>query len=151
MEKRIDNISLEQLPKVAQEIVDTCNAGDVFVIVGELGTGKTTLVSEIAEQLRSTVQATSPTFAIISEYPLKYPVKGIEKIIHIDTYRLNHVNELYDLGLETLFDKNSVTFIEWGERIEEFIDHDHYKISIKEVLPDVRSYELVQVKNMKMD
>ena len=82
--------------------------------------------------MNSTIEATSPTFAIVAEYPLVAEVKGIKKIIHVDTYRLQSVNELYDLGLETVFDESAITFIEWGEKIEDHIDENHFRISFED-------------------
>ena len=132
------NLTIARISEIAKSISEIVMGGDIFVLVGEIGTGKTTFVSHIVKEMNSTIDATSPTFAIVAEYPLIKPIRNIQKIVHVDTYRLVSVNELYDLGLETIFDENAVTFIEWGEKIEDHIDKNHFSIFFEETSPEVR-------------
>jgi tRNA threonylcarbamoyladenosine biosynthesis protein TsaE len=82
--------------------------GDVVVLAGELGTGKTTFAQGIAHGLDVREPVTSPSFTIVQEYEGRVPVA------HVDVYRLDRFQELYDLGLEELLDEG-VTLVEWGD------------------------------------
>jgi tRNA threonylcarbamoyladenosine biosynthesis protein TsaE len=100
---------------------------------------KTTLVAYIAKNLGIKDPVTSPTFAIVNSYVVPANELGIENLIHVDTYRLEHLNELFDLGLETIFDERSVTFVEWGDKIQDHIENDYFVIDIQETEPDARN------------
>lgn len=86
-------------------------AGDVILLSGKLGAGKTLLVQGIAEGLGVEEQVTSPTFVLVSEYAGRIPLR------HADFYRLDNVGEILALGIDELFDEESVTVIEWGEAL----------------------------------
>lgn len=143
------NVTLDDLNDVAAELAGIFKGGDVVLFSADMGAGKTTLISHLAKSLGVEQTVTSPTFAIVETYDIpesdRRPERSegsLRRLIHIDTYRLTHVNELYDLGLETLFDDDALTLIEWGDRIEEFVDKNHYVLSIEEVDEDTRNIEL---------
>jgi tRNA threonylcarbamoyladenosine biosynthesis protein TsaE len=97
----------------------------VIKLNGNLGAGKTTFVKELIK-LNSTTEATSPTFAIVNEY------EGKIKINHFDFYRINEIEELYDLGFEEYISQdNSITLIEWAELFNEVIPSDAWEINIE--------------------
>ncbi|MDR3272931.1 MAG: tRNA (adenosine(37)-N6)-threonylcarbamoyltransferase complex ATPase subunit type 1 TsaE [Flavobacteriaceae bacterium] len=96
----------------------------IFTLKGNLGAGKTTLVKAFAEILKSTDEATSPTFSIVNEY-----VFPEGKIYHFDLYRLNDRNELLQLGFDEYIDSGNYCFIEWAE-ISEAELPEHHKISL---------------------
>ncbi|HOP49251.1 MAG TPA: tRNA (adenosine(37)-N6)-threonylcarbamoyltransferase complex ATPase subunit type 1 TsaE [Ignavibacteriales bacterium] len=101
------------------------NNSIVIKLNGNLGAGKTTFVKELI-QLNSTTEATSPTFAIVNEY------EGKIKINHFDFYRINEIEELYDLGFEEYISQdNSITLIEWAELFNEVIPSDAWEINIE--------------------
>ena len=133
-------IKIDDLAAVALPISNLIKQGDVVVLKGDIGAGKTTLVTQIAKNIGIVESVTSPTFAIVNTYDIENPQSDLHRLIHIDTYRLDHVNELYDLGIETLFDDSSVTFIEWGEKIQDYIDQNHFVIEIDESNPDSRDF-----------
>ena len=159
------NVKLIDLDSVAQDLSQLLKGGDVVLFVADIGAGKTTLISKIAKALGVTHTVTSPTFAIVETYDCyaesalqgtvsagtlsRTSEESIRKLIHIDTYRLTHVNELYDLGFETIFNDEALTLVEWGERIEEFIDKDHYVLTIEEVDDETRNISLkyIEVSN----
>lgn len=87
--------------------------GDIVLLFGELGVGKTTLAQGIANGLglRKGEYTRSPTFTIINEYKGRYP------IYHIDLYRLNTFSEVENLGLEEILSGNGVCIIEWAEKL----------------------------------
>ena len=86
-------------------------AGDVVVLTGDLGAGKTTFVRGLARALGVTIGVKSPSFAIHLRYPGRTPLH------HLDLYRLNDVRDLAELGLEDILEQDGVTAVEWGERL----------------------------------
>ena len=85
--------------------------GDVVLLTGELGAGKTTFVRGVAQGIGSHAEVASPTFQLVRVYP------GRVQLAHIDLYRVESSAELADLGLEELADQGAVV-IEWGDRID---------------------------------
>ncbi len=84
--------------------------GDVFLLVGNLGAGKTCLTQGIARGLEVKEYAFSPSFVILREY------SGRLSLYHIDFYRLDHIEEIVDLGLDEYFYGNGVCVVEWAEK-----------------------------------
>ncbi len=84
--------------------------GDLLLLVGELGAGKTTFVRGLARGMRLGAHVTSPTFQLVRVYP------GATQLAHADLYRLRQAGELEDLGLEDLLDQGALV-VEWGERL----------------------------------
>lgn len=85
--------------------------GDVVLLTGELGAGKTTFVRGVAQGTGSRADVASPTFQLVRVYP------GRVQLAHIDLYRVENSAELADLGLDELADQGAVV-VEWGDRIE---------------------------------
>ncbi|HVS49595.1 MAG TPA: tRNA (adenosine(37)-N6)-threonylcarbamoyltransferase complex ATPase subunit type 1 TsaE [Candidatus Dormibacteraeota bacterium] len=85
--------------------------GDVVLLTGELGAGKTTFVRGVARGAGSVAPVASPTFQLVRVYP------GRLQLAHVDLYRVEHNTELGDLGLEELADQGAV-IIEWGDRLQ---------------------------------
>ncbi|NLW07405.1 MAG: tRNA (adenosine(37)-N6)-threonylcarbamoyltransferase complex ATPase subunit type 1 TsaE [Clostridia bacterium] len=99
--------------------------GDLVVLAGELGTGKTTLAQGLARGLGVTGPVTSPTFTIIQEYQGRCPFN------HLDVYRLEDPASARELGLEEYFYGQGVTAIEWGERLEELLPCQHLRVELE--------------------
>lgn len=138
----IENVSLDRVGTISKTLVEILSAGDIVVLKGDLGSGKTTLVAQYSKEIGCETLATSPTFAIVAEYKLVQPFDSLEKVIHVDTYRLNSVNELFDLGLETFMNDDAITFIEWGDRISQYLAEDYISLEIEETDPDSRTYKI---------
>ncbi len=85
--------------------------GDVVLLTGDLGAGKTTLVRGIARGAGSDAPVASPTFQLVRVYP------GRVQLAHVDLYRIDNPAELAELGLEELADQGAVV-VEWGDRLE---------------------------------
>lgn len=85
--------------------------GDIVILTGELGAGKTTLVQGLARGLGIGNKVSSPTFVLIREYQGRYP------LFHVDLYRLEGEQALEELGLEEYWERGGITVIEWGERL----------------------------------
>ena len=109
---------------IAKTIAPVFKMGDVLILEGDLGAGKTHFVKGFAEGINSKNVVTSPTFSIANFY--KSPVITL---LHIDLYRINTLNEFYDLGLIDYFDQ-SVTMIEWGMKFEDYVE-DYLLVSIE--------------------
>lgn len=97
----------------------TLGAGDVIALIGDLGTGKTTLTKYIARGLGVTETITSPTFTIVSEYH-----SGRLALYHFDAYRLQGAEDAFDAGIEEYFCRGGVCVIEWADRIAELLPED---------------------------
>ena len=103
--------NLEELSEVAQTILKNVQS-KTLLFYGEMGTGKTTLISSIVKAMGGTDSASSPTFSIVNEY------KVIEDTVyHFDFYRLKNQYEALDMGIEDYFCSGSWNFIEWPEKI----------------------------------
>ena len=109
---------------IANKISSIFRMGDVIILEGDLGAGKTHFVKGFADGLNSKNVVTSPTFSIANFYKSRDIT-----LLHIDLYRIATINEFYDLGLIDYFDQ-SVTMIEWGMKFEDYVD-DFLLITIK--------------------
>lgn len=108
-------------------------AGDsrLFAFHGDMGAGKTTLISEICRQLGVEEETVSPTFSIVNEYE---DAEG-NPIFHFDFYRIDSNEEALDLGLDEYFDSGARCFMEWPEKIEAFLPDETVDVWLHE-LPD---------------
>ncbi len=113
-EVRIENE--QSAREFGKELAQRLKPGDVLALIGDLGTGKTTLTRYIAEGLGVTEQVTSPTFTIVREY-----TSGRLPLYHFDVYRLSGGEELFETGAEEYFDAGGVCVIEWADRIAEVL------------------------------
>lgn len=111
-------------------------AGDVVLLEGDLGAGKTTLVGGVATALKVEDDVISPTFNIMKCY-----FKGSLPLYHIDAYRLEHQN--IELGLDEFIEGNGVCFIEWPQYIKPLLPDEYLAISLLNKGDDNRLIHLV--------
>ena len=116
--------SIPETKKIARELADIFKSGDLILMEGDLGSGKTRLVQEICREWHIADDVTSPTFTIIQQYT------GPLHVNHMDLYRITDEKELDHLGWEELLDGDSVTFVEWPGLIEPRVDR-FYKLYIR--------------------
>lgn len=121
--------SLVQIHNVAKQFIDNIGTGKVFAFYGKMGSGKTTFIKAVCEELGVTDIITSPTFAIVNEYQSEQTPKPI---FHFDFYRIKKLEEVYDMGYEDYFYSGSLCFLEWPELIEEILPADVVKVKIEE-------------------
>lgn len=107
--------------------------GDVLVMSGDLGAGKTTFVQGLAKGLGIVERVTSPTFVLMKEYP-----GGRFPLMHLDVYRLGKVQEVIDLGIDEYLDPSYVVVVEWGDKVEPLLPQDHLTIELIHEGGDVR-------------
>ena len=112
--------------QLAAELIGLLDVGDVVLLTGDLGAGKTTFVSGALNELGYKDHVVSPTFNILKCYFEVSP-----NIYHIDAYRLEDQN--IDIGLEEYIEGNGICFIEWPKFIEPLIPMRHLEISLKRI------------------
>ncbi len=103
--------------------------GQIFLLHGDLGVGKTVFTKGFAEGLDIREPITSPTFTLIQEYQ-----EGRFPFYHFDVYRIGDVEEMYDLGYEDYFFGDGVCLIEWASRIEEILPEGCIEVTIEKDL-----------------
>ena len=127
MQKNYDISNLDQLSSVALELLSLSD-NRIFVIEGDLGAGKTTLVKYMCSHLKIVDSVSSPTFSIINEY---INVNG-SKCFHFDFYRLKNIKEAIMLGADLYFSSGFYCFIEWPDLIRSLLPPNYHHIKIKE-------------------
>ncbi len=118
-----------QIKEVARQLIENI-PNKILCLHGEMGAGKTTLIKAIVKQLGAVDEGNSPTFGFVNEYH-----KDDEALLayHFDFYRLNNVNEAYDLGIEDYFNTDAWLFMEWPEKIAAILPLDAVHIHIEVV------------------
>jgi tRNA threonylcarbamoyladenosine biosynthesis protein TsaE len=108
------------------------NPGDLIALNGDLGSGKTFFVKNFCKKFDIDI-ASSPTFAIVNEYT------GLQKIYHFDFYRINKLNELFEIGFEDyLNDESAIIFIEWADLFKELLPKRFYEVKFAVVSDNLR-------------
>jgi len=99
--------------------------GDLLVLAGDLGSGKTAFAQGIGRAIGVKEPVVSPTFTIVREY------EGAQgRLVHVDVYRLDHLQELHDLGFEELVDDDRVTLVEWGDVVASALPPDRLVVHL---------------------
>ena len=124
---QLKNDALSEFDNVAEQIISSLDGRNVVLFRGGMGAGKTTLISRIVAQLGAEDTVTSPTFALVNEY------EGADKMLiyHFDFYRIDKVEEVFDLGYEEYFYSGDLCLVEWPEKIEALIPDDVMTVKIE--------------------
>ena len=117
--------SLSDTHQTAESVAEIIKSGDLILLVGDLGAGKTTFSQGFGVSLGVKEAITSPTFTLARTY------HGTFEVHHLDVYRIDQIEEVRDLALPELFEGNSVTLIEWGDQILSALPKDHLEISFE--------------------
>ncbi len=96
--------------------------GDVVLLVGELGTGKTCFAQGVARGLGIVEQVTSPTFTLMREYRGRIP------LYHLDAYRLEGSEDLFAIGVDEYLEGDGALLVEWGDRAREFFTPEYLEV-----------------------
>lgn len=118
--------SAEQTRRLGMRLGALLRAGDVICLVGDLGSGKTTLVQGIASGWGSLDLVTSPTFVLVNVYS----GPDAARLYHLDAYRLSSAREAEDLDLEPMLE-NGLLVVEWAERIQEALPREHLWVTLR--------------------
>ena len=122
-EKLIAN-SEEDTALIAKEFSSGLNGDEIIAVNGELGAGKTFLIKHLLKSFQIN-NVSSPTFSIVNEY------YGSVKVNHFDFYRINRIEELYDIGFDEYINNSGITIIEWAELYKEILPKNYIEIDIK--------------------
>lgn len=136
--------SPDETKLLAANLAELAMPGDLLLLVGDLGAGKTTFAQGFAAGLGITDPVTSPTFTLAREY------RGRLLLHHLDVFRLDQISEVLDLDLFELLDGDGVTLIEWGNVIRQTLPTDYLEVVLTFVdgqasPPDERVVELAPV------
>lgn len=129
--------NLSELNVIAEQIAELLKNSNIVLFKGEMGAGKTTLISLICKYYGVTDNVSSPTFSIVNEY---HTSEG-EIIYHFDFYRINKLSEVYDLGYEDYFFSGNKCLIEWPEKIEPLINFDSALV-LMDVKDEIRTIKV---------
>lgn len=123
---RLELTSLAQMSTFAEALAGHLRAGDLLILSGNLGAGKTTFTQSLGRALGVDGRITSPTFVIAREHPSRTDGPAL---VHVDAYRLSDAEELGDLDLDSELDE-SITVIEWGAGVAEQLSSDYLGLTI---------------------
>ena len=133
------NYTLAEIGSVAESIINKADSR-ILLFYGEMGSGKTTLIKEIAAHLGVKDLTNSPTFSLVNEY-----ITGVgDSMYHFDFYRIEREEEAYDMGFEEYLDSGSWCLIEWPEKVENLLPLDSVVIKIGINPDDSRTIQLTK-------
>ena len=120
--------SVDDLPRAAKEFASLMDDCTVYAFSGEMGAGKTTFIAALCKELGVEDDfAGSPTFSIINEYRSDTTA---ELIYHFDLYRIENIEEAFDIGVEDYFDSGALCLLEWPEKIADILPDDTVDVNI---------------------
>lgn len=122
--------SVRETKELAGALAALAQPGDLLVLAGDLGAGKTAFVQGFCAALGVTDPVTSPTFTLAQQY------EGRMTVHHLDVYRLDQLGEVADLGLPELLDDGGVVLIEWGDAILPVLPTDFLEVQLTYGAPD---------------
>lgn len=137
---KIESFSEKDTFETAFRMGAQASAGDIFLLEGELGVGKTVFAKGFAQGLGIEEPITSPTFTIIQEYS-----QGRIPLYHFDVYRIADVEEMYELGYEGYFFGEGVCLIEWASLIEDILPRECKKILIEKDLQQGFDFRMITI------
>ena len=129
--------SVQETEELAAEVAAVSVPGDLIVLVGGLGAGKTRFVQGFARAMGVDEPVTSPTFALVHNYAGRVP------IVHADLYRMVSEHEVLDLGLDEALDGGAIALVEWGDIASDVLNPDRLTITISDVDETSRAFDLV--------
>jgi tRNA threonylcarbamoyladenosine biosynthesis protein TsaE len=118
--------SLDEVPEIARKLLENSGTAKCWCFHGEMGAGKTTLISEICRQLGVKDEISSPTYAIVKEY---LGTQG--PVFHLDAFRIKDEEEAFEAGLDEIVNGPDHCFIEWPENIEQLLPNTYFYIEIQ--------------------
>ena len=124
--KHITN-DYEETYKLGASFSQQIKSGDIILLFGDLGTGKTTFVKGVLKGFEYKYDVTSPTFSLINEY------EAIKKVVHIDCYREKNINRWISLGIMDYLNDSSIVLIEWPEILTDILPDNAIKIQFDHI------------------
>ena len=120
------NYTLDQIQDAARQIIGFAGKEKIWVFQGQMGAGKTTLIKALSKEMGVVDQVSSPTFGIVNEYE----TASGQRVYHFDFYRMDDPMEALDIGIEEYFYGGEYCWIEWAEKIAQFLPEDFLLIRI---------------------
>lgn len=136
-----ESFKAEDTREFAKMLAKEAKEGQIYLLSGDLGTGKTAFAQGFAQGLGIEDYVNSPTFTIMQIYD-----KGRLPLYHFDVYRIGDSSEMDELGYEEYFFGNGVSLVEWPEMIEDILPNDAIRITIEKDLTKGFDYRLIKVK-----
>ena len=133
----IEGSGLDNLRETANRLLELSGSCRVWLLHGDMGAGKTTLIKAICDQLGVEDNVTSPTFSIINEYQ-----SVTEPVYHFDFYRVKNLEEALQAGVEDYFYSGHYCFIEWPDIISQILPDQYLNVSIESGGGENREYKL---------
>lgn len=128
MEIKIENLA--DIDRAAKEFVENMGDATVYAFHGDMGAGKTTFINALSKALGVEEDiTTSPSFSLVNEYRSDTTA---ELIYHFDLYRLENLEEAFDIGIEDYFDSGALCFIEWPDLVNDILPDDTVDVYISE-------------------
>ena len=128
MTERVEIKSLGEIENSAKEFLRVAENRRVIAFYGSMGAGKTTFIKALGKILGVVDIVNSPTFTIVNEYA----TQADEPVYHFDLYRLEKIEDLYNIGFEEYLDSGYYCLIEWPEMAEELLPENALKVKIEE-------------------
>ena len=136
-----ESFKAEDTREFAKMLAKEAKEGQIYLLSGDLGTGKTAFAQGFAQGLGIEDYVNSPTFTIMQIYD-----KGRLPLYHFDVYRIGDSSEMDELGYEEYFFGNDISLVEWPEMIEDILPDDAIRITIEKDLTKGFDYRLIKVK-----
>lgn len=136
----IESFKMEDTFRLGEQLGEKALPGQVVCILGDLGTGKTVFTQGFARGIGITEAVNSPTFTIIQEYE-----EGRIPLYHFDVYRIEDIEEMYEIGYEDYFYGTGVCLIEWSNLIEELLPEVRTTITIEKNLEKGYDYRKITI------
>lgn len=133
------NYTLDEIDHVAKRLLKKFK-NKVVIFNGQVGSGKTTLIRAIVNELGTYDKISSPTFSIVNEYKVR---NGI--VYHFDFYRINNHNEALDIGIFEYLNSENWNFIEWADKIQVLLPKNLIKINLSVISHQKRELEFLEI------
>lgn len=139
-----ESFSSEETLKLGRLLGEKARAKDLYCLLGDLGTGKTVFTQGFAQGLEIKESVNSPTFTIVQIYE-----DGRLPFYHFDVYRIEDIEEMYEIGYEDYFDGDGVSLVEWSNLITELLPSKRTVITIEKDLDKGFDYRKISVEDME--
>lgn len=144
--KEIDSFRPEDTFALGRQIGEKAGSGDVYTLIGDLGTGKTVFTQGLAAGLGITEPVNSPTFTIVQIYE-----EARLPFYHFDVYRIGDISEMDEVGYEDCFYGQGVCLIEWADLIEEILPRKYTRITLQKDLDRGFDYRRIFIEEIETD